>query len=115
MSPAGKKGGAPREIAIRYRQTGEGVPEGGKEGVLSTRDGTLDPKMFLTCANPACKKGGFSLRAAIDRIVAAEKTEAALALDCAGYVGALRTEKGPAKGCGNKLEVSVTVTWPKPR
>ena len=100
---------APQEIVVTFRQTGEGVPEGGKDGCASTRDGSLNPKMLLPCANPACKKGGFALRARIDRIVADGKTGDSFEVPCAGYVGALRTEKGPAAHCGNKLAVTVEV------
>jgi hypothetical protein len=104
---------AAREIAVAYRQTGEGLPEGGKEGRLSLRAGTLEPKMFLPCANPACKKGGFVLRAGVDKIVAAGEAEGRLALACAGYVGAVRGGEGAGARCPNRLEATVTVAYAK--
>jgi hypothetical protein len=105
------KGKRAAEIEVHYRQTGEGLPEGGKEGRLSTRDGSLDPKMLFPCANPACKKGGFALRQHIEKLLAAGETEGQLRLACAGYVGPLRTEKGPAPRCRNALEASLRVKY----
>lgn len=105
----------PHEVVVSYTQTGEGVPEGGKTGRLSTRDGTLDAKMFLPCANPACKKGGFPLRPHVDKAVAATKTALEVKLDCAGYTGPLRSERGPAPACRNKLEAAVEIKYGKPR
>ena len=76
------------DIVVRYVQTGEGTPEGGKQGSVSQRQGSLDRRLLLPCANPACKKGGFPLRKAIDGAIAAEETERTIRLDCAGYTGA---------------------------
>ena len=104
----------PREIAVEFIQTGAGVPEGGKTGTLSARKGSLDPKMLLPCANPDCKKGGFLLRPAIDKAVRERRTELALEVPCAGYVGPLRSERGPGEGCGNKLKASVRIAYPAP-
>ena len=104
----------PREIIVTCTQTGLGVAEGGKESRLSTRDGSLDAKMLLPCANPACKKGGFALKARIDKIVTAGEASGAFDVACDGYVGALRTEKGPAATCGNKLAVAVSVKAARP-
>src|SRR5438132_6464628 len=100
---------APREIIVNCTQTGEGVAEGGKESRLSTRDGTLDAKMLIKCANPVCKNGGFALKTKIDKAVEAGKTSDEFEVGCAGYTGALRPEKGPAEKCTNKLAVKVEV------
>lgn len=100
-----------REIVAICTQRGEGVPEEGKTIRLSSRDGSLDPKMVVPCANPACKKGGFLLKTAVDKTVKAEEASRSFTLKCAGYVGALRTEKGPAKGCGNTLEATIDVKY----
>lgn len=116
-SKGGEKGAAPKaanplaasDLEIEYVQTGEGVPEGGKTGRLSTKERTLDPKMVLTCANPLCKKGGFLLRPKVDALTREGKTEGAFTLPCAGYVGQLRTEKGGPDKCGNALSAKVRI------
>ena len=100
---------APREIIVTCTQTGQGVPEGGKESRLSTRDGTLDAKMLISCANPSCKKGGFLLKSRVDKVVEGGKAEGQFDVACAGYTGPLRSEKGPAETCKNKLAVMVEV------
>jgi hypothetical protein len=102
---------AVREIAVTATQRGEGLPETGKTLKLGSRDGSLDPKMHLPCANPACKKGGFALRAAVDKLVKSGEAHASVLLPCAGYTGALRTEKGPAAHCGNTLEATIDVKY----
>lgn len=102
---------APADIAVEFVQTGEGVPEGGKKGRLSTRERSLDAKMLLACANPACKKGGFLLRPKVDAAVREGKSEVSLELACAGYVGPLRSERGPAGGCPNRLAATVRIAW----
>ena len=100
---------APREIIVHSTQTGAGVAEGGKESRMSTRDGSLNPKMLIPCANPACKKGGFLLKPRIDKAVEAGKSSEEFEVPCAGYTGALHPEKGPAEKCTNKLSVKVEV------
>ncbi len=111
MSPAAP---APAEIVVSFRQSGEGVPEGGKEGRLSLRERSLDPKMFFACANPACKKGGFALKPHVEKALAAGETERRVRLACAGYVGPLRsTEGAPAARCPNALEATIAVTYRK--
>lgn len=103
------------DVVVEFTQTGAGVPEGGKKGKLSRREGSLDPKLLLPCANPDCKKGGFFLRPEIDKAAKAGKRELALDLGCAGYTGPLRSERGPAPGCGNRLAATVRLTYGKPR
>ncbi|MHC4390407.1 MAG: hypothetical protein ACYS22_03710 [Planctomycetota bacterium] len=102
-------------IVVDCVQQGEGVPEGGKSMSLSLRKRTLDQRMLLTCANPACKKGGYLLRRDVDKATADRKTTLTFTKPCAGYVGALRTEKGYADKCGNTLEVTVTITYATPK
>jgi len=101
------------DLAVEFTQTGAGVPEGGKKGKLSRRDGTLDAKLLLPCANPDCKKGGFFLRPEVDKATKAGRAELELDLKCAGYTGALRSEKGPAPGCENRLAAKVRLTFAK--
>ncbi|HVY61966.1 MAG TPA: hypothetical protein VHF22_09955 [Planctomycetota bacterium] len=103
----------PSSIALEFTQTGAGVPEGGKSGKLSTKDGSLDARLLLPCANPDCKKGGFFLRPEIDKAARAGRTEVAVDLGCSGYVGALRSERGPAGGCGNRLSGKATLVYGK--
>jgi hypothetical protein len=108
-----------RDIVVEYTQTGEGVPDGGKTGRLSLRERTLDQRMFLPCANPACKKGGFLLRRKVDAQVESGEAHAELSLPCAGYLGPLRTtlrDAGePPPRCPNKLTATVDVVRAKPR
>ena len=105
----------PTNVSLEYTQTGEGVPEGGKTGKLSQRDRTLDPKLFLTCANPACKKGGFLLRPEVDKAAKEGKSELTLDVACAGYTGALRSGSETAGGkCGNRLKAAVKLQYGKP-
>jgi len=108
---------AVRDIAVEFVQTGAGVPDGGKPGRVSEREGTLDRRLFLTCANPECKKGGFLLRAVVDRAVKDARTEVELDLPCAGYTGPLRSERGPGAGCANRLRGAIRITYApaKPR
>ena len=112
-APGGKPGGtapsplAHMDVTVEYVQTGEGVPEGGKTGRVSTKERTLDPKMHLTCANPACKKGGFLVRPKVDAMLREGKTASEQTIPCAGYVGQLRTEQGGPDRCGNKLAVKI--------
>jgi hypothetical protein len=113
MSPATDKP-KPTNIVLEYVQTGEGVPDGGKTGKLSQKDRTLDPKLHLTCANPACKKGGFLLRKDVDKAIEAGKGDLSLDLKCVGYVGPLRTERGPAPGCENRVKATVKISYARP-
>jgi hypothetical protein len=111
---AGKKA-PPRvvEVAVRYLQRGEGLPEEGRTGEVSQRQGSLEARMLLPCANPSCKKGGFLLRPDVDKAVAARETSAMVERQCAGYVGALRSERGPAPRCGNTLTATIEITYGK--
>lgn len=109
----GDAGPRPADIAVEYVQTGAGVPEGGKAGRVAQRDRSLDPKMLLPCANPECRKGGFFLRPEVDKAVRAAAAEVRVDLACSGYVGALRTERGPAGGCPNRLAATVRITYAK--
>lgn len=105
------------DVVVNYCQQGEGVPEGGRSGSVSQRRGSLDRRMLLPCANPACKKGGFFLRPAIDKAIAAAKTKVSLEEPCAGYTGTLRSERGPAERCPNALTAEVEIAYaaaPKP-
>jgi hypothetical protein len=104
----------PTNVVLEYVQTGAGVPEGGKTGKLSQKDRTLDPKMHIPCANPDCKKGGFVLRKDVDQAIAAGKADLELDLRCVGYVGALRTERGPAAGCENRLKAKLKISYARP-
>jgi hypothetical protein len=104
----------PTNIVLEYVQTGAGVPEGGKTGKLSQKDRTLDPKLHIPCANPDCKKGGFLLRKDVDKALDAGKTDLSLDAKCVGYVGSLRTERGPAAGCENRLEATVKISYARP-
>ncbi len=97
------------DCEVRYRQLGVGVPEDGKVGTISHREGSLEG--HLPCANPACKKGGFGLGPVIDSLVAASRREGTGEVRCAGYVGARRTEKGPAATCENRLVVEVRLVY----
>lgn len=111
--PAEPASPQPSNIAVEFTQTGAGVPEGGKAGKLSLRDRTLEPKMLLPCANPECKKGGFFIRPEVDKAAKAGKTEVALDLACSGYTGPLRSERGPAPGCQNRLTGKVALSYGK--
>jgi hypothetical protein len=115
MSPAPEKStpatGGPANIVIEYTMTGEGVPEGGKKARLSQKEGTLDAKLLVPCANPECKKGGFLLRPHVDKAVKAGEPWVDLEIPCAGYTGALRSERGPAERCPNKLEARVKIAY----
>jgi hypothetical protein len=115
MSASAGKSDQPRiaDIVVEFTQTGAGVPEGGKKGTLSRLKGSLDQKMLLPCANPECKKGGYLLRPAVDKAAREGKAEVSLDLACAGYTGPLRSEKGPAPGCANRLAALVRLTYAK--
>jgi hypothetical protein len=104
----------PSNISVEYTQTGAGVPEGGKKGKLSSKDGSLDARLLLPCANPDCKKGGFFLRPEVDKAAKAEKAELDLDVACSGYTGPLRSERGPAGACGNRLVAKVKLAYGKP-
>ncbi|MFC1705586.1 hypothetical protein ACFL59_02045 [Planctomycetota bacterium] len=104
--------GRPLDVVASFVQKGEGVLEGGKAGRVSQREGSLDRRMLLSCANPACKKGGFLLRQPIESAIAEQQTSVALQVPCAGYVGPLRREKGrPPQSCGNTVEVEITISY----
>ena len=105
---------ATRDIAVECVQRGRGVPEGGKPLRLSQRDGSLDPRMVIPCANPECRKGGFLLRREIERLLARGETTATITIGCAGYIGPVRTEKGPARGCENELEAKIAIAYAGP-
>jgi hypothetical protein len=99
------------DVVVSYTQRGEGVPEAGKTGRVSQRQRTLDRRMLLPCANPACRKGGFLLRREVERARDAGESNTSFEKPCAGYLGAVRTEKGPAAPCPNRLEVEVTLAY----
>jgi len=105
----------PVDIVVRYVQRGAGLPDDPQETVSSQRQGSLDRRMLLPCANPACKKGGFFLRPKVDRAVADGEAALELEVGCSGYVGALRTERGPAERCQNRVTASVEIVYPRPR
>lgn len=105
----------PMDIVVRYVQRGEGLGDEAKETTVSQRQGSLDRRMLLPCANPACKKGGFFLRPKIDQAVKDGKRSLELEVPCSGYVGALRTERGPADGCQNSITASVEIVYATPR
>lgn len=109
-APAAK----PANVGVEFTQTGAGVPDGGKKGKVNTRDGSLDNRLLLPCANPECKKGGFLLRHEVDKAVKSGKDRLEIDVACAGYTGPLRSDRGPAPGCGNRLAAKVTISYAKP-
>jgi hypothetical protein len=111
--PTSSGAAKPTDVIVEYTQTGAGVPEGGKTGTASLREGSLEARMLVPCANPECKKGGFLLRPKVDAAAQRGESELTLDLACAGYVGPLRSERGPASGCGNKLAARVRLLFGK--
>lgn len=101
-----------RDIIVETLQRGEGVPEDGKPLRLSLRDRSLDPRMLLPCANPACRKGGFWLRPRVDAAVRAGERRLDETLRCAGHLGPVRSgnpERSEPPRCPNTLEVHLEI------
>ena len=102
-----------RDIIVQYHQRGEGLTDEGRRGRLALSDRSLDPRMLLPCANPACRKGGFWLRRDVDALVRSGEAVLDKTWACAGFLGPVRSGlQSPGQGpprCPNTLEARIEV------
>ncbi len=99
-------------LDLTWKETGEGLPEGGKTETISLLEANLVGR--LPCANPECSKGGFELTDALKGPLDAQAEEVQFSVACPGYLGHVRSEEAQRR-CGNRVDATAGFLWGEPR